>query len=270
MDVLAGSSWRVSLGFSEAGVLDAPSSPHTFTMSAPADVPAPFNDMETTMEGVRCALGSSLGRTPLPGFKDPAGLLATAWSGPLPVPEPYILPAAAVYSSSNRSTPRRYGFAGYHGVIPFDKTLDRLAGKPPGSYLVRASHSQRNSSVLAFVDATGCIQQSIVAPDPLDYRRASCSGHSFASLQAVIQAYSTPPSAPPGSSALLRIAVPPASDKIKLRQGLTCQSLSLLLGPAAPPSLPVAPLHQRQATDIRPAIASSYHSSSESCVLSKD
>ena len=163
----------------------------------------------------------------LPGVTSPEALAATAWAGPLPVPAPSVLPTAVQYSSSSKNTPRRYTFAGFHAALVYEDTLARLKDKPPGSYLLRASQSQRSSAVLAFVDASGKVQQSIISPDTSSagMGKVICSGNTFPSLLSVLLAYSIPPAA--GATALLKAAVPPASNDVRiapLRSGVAIDS----------------------------------------------
>jgi hypothetical protein len=92
----------------------------------------------------------------------------------------------------------------------------------PPAPLPRASslQSQRGSAVLAFVDSLRRVQQSIISPDPLTPGKVTCSGNVFASLQAVIHAYSTPVRAADGSSgsALLTDPIPPADRSVTLQR----------------------------------------------------
>jgi len=103
---------------------------------------------------------------------------------------------------------QKYNFQAFHGTIDYQRTVERLYGKPKGSYLLRASQSQKGSFVLAFVDAAGKVQQSIIRPDHSGSGKVVCSEITFSSLQALILAYSTPPASPTGGgvvpSALLR------------------------------------------------------------------
>jgi len=97
----------------------------------------------------------------------------------------------------------RYKFAGFHGAIGYDKTLEQLKNQPIGSHLLRASLNQRGSVILAFVDGNRKIQQSIISPDSTDpmSRQVINSGNYLPSLFAFLKAYSI--AAEPGSSPLL-------------------------------------------------------------------
>ena len=151
-------------------------------------------------------------------------------AGPPPI-NPVISKYCADASASSKNTPRRFGFGGFHGAIVYDQTLAHLRGHPPGSYLVRASQSQRGSVVLAFVDAQGRVQQSIISPDPSPAAAGTgkvvCSGNTFPSLLSVILAYSIPPSA--GSEALLKKAVAPYFGGSWVRSGISLMLFSQLL-----------------------------------------
>ena len=118
------------------------------------------------------------------------------------------------YSSSSKTTPRRFAFFGFHGALIYEETLARLSHHQPGSYLLRASQSQRGSAVLAFVDAAGKVQQSIISPELSAGAwtgKVVCSGNTFPSLLSVILAYSIPPAA--GTPPLLKSLVAPYYDK---------------------------------------------------------
>ena len=170
-----------------------------------------------------CQAAEHAARTALPCVSGPASLLGTAWAGPLPAPPPGALMAAGPglvgTGSSSRRPPQRYAFSGFHASITYEETLARLRSKPPGTYLLRASQGQRSCTVLAFVDGLGRVQQSLVSPDTSPASAGTgkvvCSGNTFPSLLSVILAYSIPQSA--GTPALLRFALPPASEKVALR-----------------------------------------------------
>ena len=155
----------------------------------------------------------------LPGVTSPAALATTAWAGPLPVPSPDVLPTASQFSSGSTKTLHPYAFSGFHAALIYEQTLARLSHKRPGSFLLRESQSRRGSAVLAFIDADGKLQQSIISPETSSTcagsEKAVCSGNTFSSLHSVISAYSKPPAV--GTPPLLRAAVPPASDRVSPR-----------------------------------------------------
>ena len=172
----------------------------------------------TALERMRRAADSAATATLAQlGVSSPASLAATAWAGPLAVPSVDLFPAAAYRAGSSKISLRRYAFSGFHASLIYEQTLARLNCKPPGSYLLRASQSQRSSVVLAFVDTSGKVQQSIIAPDTsasgTSTGKVVCSGATFASLLAVLQAYSIAPS--DGTAALLKSPVSPASESVK-------------------------------------------------------
>ena len=157
----------------------------------------------------------------LPGVTSPAALAATAWTGPLPVPSPDVLPAAAQFSSSSSSkknTLRCFALSGFHAALVYEQTRARLDKKPPGSYLLRASQSQQNSIVLAFVDSDWKVRQSLISPKigalSAHAGEVVCSGKTYKSLRDVVLAHSA--QSADGTSAVLRAAIPPASDLITL------------------------------------------------------
>lgn len=151
------------------------------------------------------------------GVSSPAALAATAWAGPLAAPSVDLFPAATYRAGSSKILLHRYEFSGFHASLIYEQTLARLSHKPPGSYLLRASQSQRSSVVLAFVDSSGKVQQSIISPVTsaagTSTGKVVCSGATFVSLLAVLQAYSIAPS--DGTAALLKSPVSPASENVK-------------------------------------------------------
>jgi len=77
-------------------------------------------------------------------------------------------------------------FLGFHGTQIYEETCLRLKDKQPGAYLLRASQSERNSLVLAYVDLAGRVQQiKIRSENDVDGRptgRLVCLGQTFISL----------------------------------------------------------------------------------------
>jgi len=185
-------------------------------------------------------ISNFINENPLPGINNPISLLETVHMGPLPVPSPYILPEAVPYSSGSKNTLKRYAFNGFHGALVYEQTLARLAHSQPGSYLLRPSQSQRSSVVLAFVDASNKVQQSIISPDvskPENIGKGivTCSGSTFPSLLSVLLAYSIPLEG--RTNALLKTAVPPASKKITMEinkgvSNIIADSVELLVNSA--------------------------------------
>lgn len=54
----------------------------------------------------------------------------------------------------------------FHGFLTFPETTDLLHGQPTGTYLLRFSHSQPGSLVVALINDAGDVQQSLIHSNP--------------------------------------------------------------------------------------------------------
>jgi len=128
----------------------------------------------------------------------------------LEMPAIKIVPALQESTHTRSIQFVRHRFNCVHGNLTFDNVKARLKDKPPGSYLIKASQGKQGSSVIAFIDGAGKIQQCMVDRNG-DRGEVLSSGRTFPSLFLVVLAYTIPPSQ--GATALFRYAVHPFPNK---------------------------------------------------------
>jgi len=146
-----------------------------------------------------------------------------AFAGPSPVN--WVISEYCIdVSSSLKFTPRRYGFMGFHGALTDEQAAERLLGNPKGCYLIRAAQQERGSAVLAFVDGSGKVQQTMISPAPSGRGNVVSSGSLYPSLHALIIAKSLQPSS--GADALLKFAVAPYFEKPWKSKGINLITFS--------------------------------------------
>ena len=74
-------------------------------------------------------------------------------------------------------------FNGFHGLIDYDEVLNRLKGKPSGTFILRSSLNTTDGMILCFVATDLTVQQALIEPDrsleSAGKGRVICSGVVF-------------------------------------------------------------------------------------------
>jgi len=147
---------------------------------------------------------------------------------------------------------RKYAFDGYHGILNYPNTCERLKDKLPGTYLLRASQSKKGSILLSFVSAARITLQCIINPSTEEPGKvvielSSGSNKTFDSLLDAILTLSSPASE--GMVPMLQNALPQYAPISANAMVVPWQELPLYPEPTCeasvgPDSSPVLPMDE--------------------------